>query len=187
MPGITKKQLILEIFERESMTSLGEAEVQVIQKKLTETLGKGGTTSRGYIVRVLAEAGKPVRITDSFSLPVMEEPYKQVFEGILKFGTLEQTEQSLQQIGALYRQYKAAGDERGMAYAKAVVLVGKRRAQAAARRAKSPEARDVKREIVEWFTLWLYAPDLFDDWLYLRKQSPEFQEKWGTSRGSAGS
>lgn len=179
MSGPTKKQLILEIFEREAMTSLGRAEVRRIQKKLVESLGPSGASSPGYIARVLAEAGKPVHIADAFSLPPMEEPYEQQFRDILKFGTLEQAEASLRRLSALYRKFKAAGDEKGMRYARSIALVGKRRAQAAARRARSAETRDVKREIVEWFTLWLYNPPVFDDWLELRKQSPEFQERWG--------
>lgn len=179
MSDKTKKQLILEIFDRESMTRLGEREVRLIQRKLTQLFGGGEPASRGYIARVLTEAGKSVEISEPFSLPAMEEPYDQAFEGVLKFSTLEEAEQSVRRLGALYRQYKAAGDDKGMRYARSVVLVGQRRAQAAARRARSPEARDVKREIVQWFTLWLTNPDLFDDWLYLRKRAPEFQQKWG--------
>jgi len=179
MMGKTKKQLILEIFERESMTQLGEAEVRSIQKKLTAVLGGGVSASRGYIARVVAEAGKPVQISDAFSLPVLEESYRQVFEGLLKFSTLAEAEQSLRQINARYHEFKAAGDEKGTAYARAVALVGKRRAQAAARRAKTAEMREVKQEIANWFTLWLSAPQFFEDWLDLRKQSPEFRSKWG--------
>jgi hypothetical protein len=179
MSGKTKKQWILEIFERESMTNLGEAEARLIQQKLAEVLGPGVTVSRGYIARVVAEAGQPVQISDAFSLPVMEESYRQAFEGLLKFSTLAEAEQSLRQINARYHEFKAASDEKGMAYARAVAVVGKRRAQAAARRATSAEMREVKQEIANWFTLWLSAPQFFEDWLDLRKQSPEFRSKWG--------
>jgi len=184
MPERTKRQLILEIFERESMTGLGEAEVRAIQKGLGEALGKGETASRGYIARVVAGAGKPVRIADSFSPPAMGEPYSRLFEGVLKFSTLEQAEQSLRQIGRLYREFKAAGDKQGMTYARSVALVGKRRARAATRRAKQPALRDLKHEIAEWFALWLSAPELFDDWLDLRKESPDFRKKgWSSEPG----
>ena len=162
------------------MTSLGEAEAQLIQKRMSQALGGEGKCSRAYIARVLAEAGKPVHITDSFSAPVMEEPYRQSLEGLLKFGTLEQAESSLRRIDFVYQQYKARNDTKGMAYARAIVLVGKRRAQAAAKRAKSADAVTVKQEIANWFSLWLSAPSLFEDWLQLRKQSELFhviQEK----------
>lgn len=179
MAGKTKKQWILEIFACESMTKLGEAEARVIQKKLAEVLGPDVTVSRSYIARVVAEAGWPVHVNDAFSLPVMEAPYRQVFEGLLKFGTLAEAEQSLRQLSTRYHEFKAVGDSRGMAYARAVAVVGQRRAQAAARRAKSADMRRMKQEIANWFSLWLSAPQLFENWLELRKRSPEFQTHWG--------
>jgi hypothetical protein len=182
MSGRTKKQLILEIFDQQSMTTLGEFEVKVIQKQLNGILGEAGKSSRSYIARVLAAAGKPVQIIDSFTLPLLPEPYNQMFKGLLHFGTLEQAELSLRQMSAFYERFKAMGDEKGMAYARTLVLVGKRRAQAAANRSKSPDMRDLKREIAEWFALWLSAPSLFSDWLFLRKQSPSFKQKWGATQ-----
>jgi hypothetical protein len=179
MPSKTKKELILEIFDRNSMTCLGEPEVHVIQKELGENQGGGMRCSRGYIVRVIAEAGRPVKITDAFALPVMEEPYTRAFEGFLKFGTLEQAERCLRAINSLHEGYRAAGDRKGMAYARSIVLVGKRRSQAAARRAGSVEIAALRREISEWFTMWLSAPRLFDDWIELRKRSPGFVKMFG--------
>jgi hypothetical protein len=175
----TKKQLILEIFERESMTQLTEREVRVIQKAMMDQLGTAGRTSRHYIASVLSEAGKPVLIKDAFGVPAMEAEYEAVFDGVLKFDTLEHAEQSLRTIHELYQRFKQSGDLKGAGYAREIVSLGKRRAQAAARRAKSAAVRDVKSEIAEWFTLWLYSPDVFEDWLFLRKQSPEFREKFG--------
>jgi hypothetical protein len=39
--------------------------------------------------------------------------------------------------------------------------------------------RDEKREIAEWFRIWLETPDAFFDWLDVRKASPTFREKFG--------
>jgi len=39
----------------------------------------------------------------------------------------------------------------------------------------SPEKRREKQEIAAWFRVWLETPDLFFDWLELRKHSEEFQ------------
>jgi hypothetical protein len=178
----TKKQLILDLFEQASMTELTEREARIIQKTLIDQLGEAGHTSRHYIASVLADAGKPVRIRDDFGLPVMEPEYQAAFEGVLKFDTLEHAEQSLRTIGELYHQFKHRGDAKGTAYARQMASLGKRRAQAAARRAKSPAARQVKSEIAEWFTLWLYAPDTFETWLSLRKQAPGFRQKFGADR-----
>jgi len=35
-----------------------------------------------------------------------------------------------------------------------------------------------KEEIAGWFRIWLETPDVFFDWLDVRKQSPEFKTKF---------
>jgi hypothetical protein len=179
MKGETKKQAILEIFDHERMTCLGESEIRVIQRRLAEHgIEK---SSRSYIARVIAEAGKPVSIVDAFQVETMAEPYRRVFADLLKFDTLEHAEHALNTIGRLYSEYKASGDKQGVSYARSLVMVGKRRALAASRRSHAPEVIAVKREIAEWFSVWLSAPSLFDQWLMLRKASPEFQSLFGST------
>jgi hypothetical protein len=39
--------------------------------------------------------------------------------------------------------------------------------------------REEKKEIAEWFRIWLETPDAFFDWLEVRKASAEFSEKFG--------
>jgi hypothetical protein len=41
-----------------------------------------------------------------------------------------------------------------------------------------PQKRAEKEEIANWFRIWLETPDVFFDWLDVRKQSPEFQAKF---------
>jgi hypothetical protein len=43
----------------------------------------------------------------------------------------------------------------------------------------SPEKRAEKREIATWFGIWLETPELFFDWLELRKASEEFRRLFG--------
>jgi hypothetical protein len=41
-----------------------------------------------------------------------------------------------------------------------------------------PPKRAEKEEIANWFRIWLETPDVFFDWLDVRKQSPEFKIKF---------
>jgi hypothetical protein len=41
-----------------------------------------------------------------------------------------------------------------------------------------PQKRAEKEEIAGWFRIWLETPDVFFDWLDVRKQSPEFRAKF---------
>jgi hypothetical protein len=34
------------------------------------------------------------------------------------------------------------------------------------------------KEISEWLSVWLQSPELFSDWLDLRRRSPEYKKKF---------
>jgi hypothetical protein len=40
------------------------------------------------------------------------------------------------------------------------------------------KAREEAGEIAEWLRIWLDSPELFRHWSELRRQSPEFQERF---------
>jgi hypothetical protein len=40
--------------------------------------------------------------------------------------------------------------------------------------------REEAREVSQWLTIWLQAPELFSDWLDLRRRAPEFRRKFKT-------
>ncbi len=81
-------------------------------------------------------------------------------------------------MDAAYQSYRQSSDRVGASLVRALVLKGKQRAQnLAANPRVSPAKRQEKQEIVRWFTVWLQTPDLFFDWLELRKRSEEFQRR----------
>jgi hypothetical protein len=41
-----------------------------------------------------------------------------------------------------------------------------------------PHKRAEKEEIAGWFRIWLETPDVFFDWIDVRKKSPEFTAKF---------
>lgn len=43
----------------------------------------------------------------------------------------------------------------------------------------APEKRIEKREISNWFHVWLETPEMFSDWLAVRKQTAEFKRLAG--------
>ena len=105
------------------------------------------------------------------------------FAHLLRFTTLEEAEETLRRIDALWRENRAAGDPVASARAVRVLQIareGRRRAQMIAGNQRvAPEKRREKEEIRQWFRVWLETPEAFFDWLELRKASPEFTEKFG--------
>jgi hypothetical protein len=58
--------------------------------------------------------------------------------------------------------------------------LGRRRAEMIARNPRvDARKREEKKEILEWFGIWLKTPEAFFDWLEVRKQSPDYRQRFG--------
>jgi hypothetical protein len=63
-----------------------------------------------------------------------------------------------------------------------IARLGRRRAEMISRNHKvDANKRAEKEEIAHWFAIWLETPDAFFDWLEVRKQSPDFLNKFPLS------
>jgi hypothetical protein len=178
MAGRTsKKQVILECREQHHMEEAREAELRLIQKEIGARLGGSSQTSLSYIAEVLRQAGTRVDYEDPYTPAALPEPYASRLEGALQFHNLASAEAALRTLDAAYRDYQAASDPAGAQCARTLILRGKQRAERLAASPRvSPAKRQEKREIAGWFRVWLENPDLFFDWLSLRKQTEEFRQ-----------
>lgn len=179
-PVPRKKELILQICEEKGFTVVRLNEIELINRILREKLGPQGETTPSYIANVLIEAGKDVRYRDILVKRKADDRYAELFEGVLSFKSLEAAEKSLREIDQLYHKFKAEGDRVGMARAQLLATTGWRRASIMAKNKKlSPSVRQEKEEIAHWFELWNDNPEVFWDWLELRKKSQKFQKQFG--------
>src|SRR5947209_15101541 len=83
------------------------------------------------------------------------------------------------ELEELRSQFVTAGDEGALADLKTLAIEAR---QAARNRAKdaslSAADSEVQAEISEWFRVWLETPNLFDQWLELRRSSAAFKAKF---------
>lgn len=173
----TQKALILEYRDRHGLRQAGRREITLIQAELRRVLGPERRVSASYIANVLRQAGTTVKYEDRFVDATLPEPYATRLEGALEFRDLKSAEASLRKLDAVYREYRAAADPTGVRLVRAVVIKGKQRAGSLARNPRvKAEKRREKQEIANWFRVWLESPDLFFDWLDLRRQSEEFRQ-----------
>lgn len=122
----------------------------------------------------------PKRFDDRYLDPEMNEPYASRLAGALHFGDFAEAESAIRQLDGFYREYRSASDRLGTTLVRALVIKGKQRAESLARNPRvSEEKRREKQEIASWFRVWLEVPDLFFDWLEMRKQSEEFRSLFG--------
>jgi hypothetical protein len=55
--------------------------------------------------------------------------------------------------------------------------MGRQRAELIGRNARvNPQKRLQKKEIAQWFRIWLETPEIFKDWLLMRKSTEEFKK-----------
>jgi hypothetical protein len=106
----------------------------------------------------------------------VDPAYRETFSGLLQFADFAAAEQTLSSLEELRVRFRDSGDARGMMVCRHVGLRGRRRsAGIAANPRVHPELRRQKAEIASWFAVWLETPEIFADWLELRKASEEFR------------
>ena len=107
----------------------------------------------------------------------MESPYRETLSGILSFSSMAEAEETIKRLEHLRRKYRSARDRKGEEYCRKIALLGRRRAELISRNKKvRVQKRKQKQEIAIWFGIWLETPELFENWLILRKKTEEFQE-----------
>jgi hypothetical protein len=173
----TKKNMILETARTLGIQKWTPAEIDQLRRKLIAEYGEEGKTGNDYIADVLKSMGWKVQLTEREEA---EERFEEEFEDILHFRTLADAEVSLTHLDELMRRFRAHGEPAAVERVREVARLGKRRAEMISHNRKvEARKRDEKKEIAEWFRIWLETPDAFFDWLEVRKASPEFREKFG--------
>jgi len=116
----------------------------------------------------------PRRIDNKQQIP---KPYDEDLKGILLFRSLAEAEKAIGRLHELRLRYLAVCDKKGVECCRRIALLGRKRAELIGRNPRvRPAKRREKVEIATWFAIWLETPDLFGDWLALRKQGESFRE-----------
>jgi hypothetical protein len=173
----TKKAMILEAARELGVQKWTTAEVDQLRRKLMAEHGEAGKSSNEYISEVLQSMGWKVQLSEREEA---EERFEEEFEDILHFKTLQDAEVSLIRLDELFRRFRTHAEKAAMERVLEIARLGKRRAEMISHNRKvEAQKREEKREIAEWFRIWLETPDAFFDWLEVRKSSPEFRGKFG--------
>lgn len=173
---VLKKQMILAVAGELDKPSYTPAEVEQIRRRLIAEHGEAGRTSADYVQDVLLEAGLRVVLSPHTDT---QGRYEEEFEDLLHFSTFEEAEMCLVRLDELLRKFTAEGERAAAARVFEVAQLGRRRAEMIARNHKvDARKRAEKEEMARWFGVWLEQPDAFFDWLEIRKQAPEFQERF---------
>jgi hypothetical protein len=177
----SKREMVIEIYDREAMGEVTAQEIAKINQELIAEFGEGGAMAPAEIARVLTDEEIPVRYDQVFVMATPLEKYQRIFDGVLRFDSLAAAAASIRRIDELYRKFQRLGDRQGMRLARELALKGKRRAAGLAHQEKvGDRKRAEKAEIAQWFSVWLQTPSLFEQWLELRKAAPEFKREFAS-------
>jgi hypothetical protein len=173
----SKKELVLDIYDNEAMGEVTAREIAVINQALIEEYGEGGAMTPAEIARILHDEELPVRFDQVFRMMTTTEKYENVFARFLENADLSEAEDSIREIDALYRRFKKARDGAGVRFAFEAARTARQNAIEASQLPQlSVTDRREQTEIAEWFNVWLRTPDLFNEWVELRKSSAEFKK-----------
>ncbi|MBO0863184.1 MAG: hypothetical protein J2P21_32765 [Chloracidobacterium sp.] len=172
----SKRELVLDIYDDEAMGEVTPREIAVINQALIEEYGEGGAMTPAEIASILHDEDLPVRFDQIFRMMTTTEKYENAFGRFLENDDLEQAENSIRGIDELYRKFKQAGHRAGVRFAFEAARTARQNAIELSRSPHLSKARWREyAEIAEWFTIWLQTPDLFTDWVSLRKAAIERQ------------
>ncbi|HEX8070324.1 MAG TPA: hypothetical protein VF546_10260 [Pyrinomonadaceae bacterium] len=178
----TKRELMIEVWERLDCETVGARELEAILTVVRERFGAGAAESPAQLARLLADEGAELRHAEVLEADARwraRDPYEAMFRNVLKFSDFTEAANSLRRLENLRREFARKRDAEGLRRVRELALKGKQRAQMIARNTSVNERkRAEKAEIAHWFTVWLQTPEIFQDWLALRQRAPEFQQRF---------
>jgi hypothetical protein len=181
----TKQELIIEVWEYLDCESVGSRELEQIQKALQEHFGEGASSSSSpaSIARTVANEGARLRHPEVFECDRRwreENLKKWALLGTLDFSDLSFAFGSFVKLEDRRLQLQGDSDDEGLKNLREVVAAMRKDLLLKARSKIIDDRQKAQlKEVSHWLTVWLQSPELFSDWLDLRRRSPEFRKRFG--------
>lgn len=175
-----KTDLIIEVWEKLDCESIGRAELTAIELVVEDRFGKPAVDSPMIVARLLADEGAHLRHSEIMEMHVeraAERPYDAAFRNIVDISDLTAAERSIRALENLRQKYKGDNDKDGLRRIRETAIEARSRTSAFSADPTLPDRRQKEsEEIGNWLRLWLETPEVFDAWLAIRKNSPQFVE-----------
>jgi hypothetical protein len=178
-----KNDLIIEVWEKLDCESVGAAEIEAIEVAVGEQFGRAAVDSPMVVARLLADEGADLRhseIMDLYVRRASDRPYEAALRNIIRLDSLSGAESTIWDLENLRRKYLADNDKEGLRLVNETARGARATAaEMAAKQTSDPLAQQTGVEIGQWLTVWLQTPEIFADWLALRRRSAEFTDIFG--------
>ena len=170
----TQAEAIVDCWNQLAAERLGRRELEVVSSKLREQFGNAAP-SPAAIARTLADRGIPLSHPDLLDtdtrwreqrmLEIVPADLDEIEAAFLTIENLRLSTSHLKadDVEPLRFQVRQIQQELEL-FAKSEIGSARR--------------KSVAGELAAWLNVWLQTPAIFDDWLALRKDSPEFRQKF---------
>ena len=174
-----KKQVIIELWRETGKQTAGASELELLQHGLLTRFGAGGAESPTSIARTLADHGVSLRHPE-----ILEADQRWRHDRMtalfspedLSVGTLEAATALIQKVERLRHEF--AADDAMLESLRQSVRRMKSELELLAKREKAEKTRQLAQELAQWVTVWLQNPQIFGEWLALRRATAEFRERF---------
>lgn len=186
-----RRELIVDTWIKSGRGPITAKLLRRIQRAISKGLGPHATPSPASIARVLADEGAELRHPEviEFDARWRESKLKKAADSIDREPTAPLTFETAEALVARFENLRkglqARNDLNGLRQLRDAAINEKAKAQLLSRDELIDEStRKVQEEIAEWFRVWLQTPELFNDWLDLRRRSREFRETFAAAKST---
>jgi hypothetical protein len=178
-----KQDLVIEVWEKLDCESVGAAEIEAIEAAVEGQYGKAAVDSPMAIARQLADEGAELRHNEIMELYIRRaenRPYDAALRNVLKLDSLMSALTSIRDLENIRRKYASSGDKDGLRHVRELAVTAKEQLRSQIDDIRTNETdREITIEINEWLSHWLQTPELFADWVEMRRRSPNFIQRFG--------
>ena len=170
----TKYQIVVDVWERMEKDVVGAPELELIQQALAVRFGT--IVSLASIARTLADHGATLGHPDIIAADLKWRERASLFTPEdLTFGNMDAATSLIEKIEGLRETFQE--DKPMLEHLRQSVQQIKNELDVLA--ASDRVGQNVlAREVGQWLAIWLQNPQIFPEWLALRRNTPEFQKRF---------
>lgn len=174
-----KSDLIIEVWEKLDCESVGAEEILAIETVVRDRFGDAAVDSPMVTARLLADEGAELRHPEIMELYIQraeQRPFDAALRNLIDARSFESLHASITRAENLRRKYAVDKNRPGLRLLREEVIAAKEElASRADQDARAGEA-------AEWLRIWLQSPELFEQWVKLRRSSASFAAKFGPEK-----
>ena len=161
---ISIKSVVLAYVEQRKPAIIDNGELATLRLGVAKSVGTGRRISQQYLLDVLSQTDVPI----ARSLGGLPADLR----GRVHSRDPQAAASSLLDLQQEFEEARRRGDGQRAEDCRSAVRQAKDRLRLVLRRSNlSPEKKEVKQELLRWFLVWLETPELFSQWLELRRSA----------------